>query len=286
MSLNQIKKIINSGTIYVANTHGSYDLDIEPVPWTVPENTMIFETQTIGDLCLTNIDEPLDELCTHRDVFSDYFFGVDDEGYIAEHSGDTYRAVFRNMVCYLPGNTIYSRNISIHGGRGERHIYKEMGFYKYGKMFDKKSILLNLRTELIEQDGYISNKDFVKVISDKSIIRINDKKITYSDDEKYRIFIISSCAEAHCEQEKKVCRRRFRIIDAQQRTQNLQLMALGIPTGMGGPGYNRNTNNHAVYWDENNTLYNRFINSQNNTKRQKRQKLSVPKTRRVKNSNS
>jgi hypothetical protein len=240
MSLKQIKKIINTGSIYLANTHGMYDLDTDPVAWTVPENTIIFETQMIGDKCLTNIDEPLDELCTHRDVFSDYFFGID-TGYIALHSGDTYKAVFRNMVCYLPGDTIYNRTLTIGGGRGARKKYNEMGFYKYGLLWTKDAIALKLRDDLIEKEISISNQDFVN--------RILDNK----GDEKYRIFIFSSCGSSDCSLEKKICRKRFDIIERHQTAQNLQLMELGINTGIGGSGYNKNNNNHAVYWNANNS---------------------------------
>jgi len=68
----QIKEIVSTAPIYLADTHGIYDLETT-VPWTVPENTLIFETQMIGNYCSTTINNPLWFIANLRNVFIQYF---------------------------------------------------------------------------------------------------------------------------------------------------------------------------------------------------------------------
>ena len=271
--LRNFHNIINSGCIYLADTHGVYDLLEEPVAWSVPKNTIIFETQMIGDICLTSIDSPLWALCCFRTLFKGYFFA--DEKAVKEIDGphilDYYKAVFKNMVCYGPGDTIYERTLSIGGGRGKRERFSQMGFYKFdsrdrhyrppsrGGPRPENEILSNLRQELIEHEVGITDRQVVQLISNNSGL----EGYTYLNDEMYRIFIFSSCAAPDCVGLKNsrkfaysrpyntaLCKRRMEIIERQQTLQNLQLMELGIDTGIGGSGFGSNEGEAFIYSKE------------------------------------
>jgi len=131
---------IKTAPIYVVSTHGIYNLKSDPVPWVVPENTYIFETQSIGDTTLTKIDNQLWQLCLakYRDSFFNYFMG---NTWWFENFGTkpspVFTELFRNLILYKPGDIIYERDLTIGGGNGKepdgssRQKYVNMGFYKF-----------------------------------------------------------------------------------------------------------------------------------------------------------
>lgn len=252
--------------IIFISTHGVYDLTVDPEPFTVPANIHVFETETIGDVCLTAIDKPLWNLMNNRDAFLKYLagegdletateisqsavYGPDDEDQLDEAEPSAkhyaYKKVFRNLHYYGPGDTIYNRTLIIGGGgEGARRFYANMGFYRFnvGASVDsypdgsdsKIRELQPLRTEMIEDEDLKS--------SQKEII---DEVLGVQDDlAEGAIFIFSSCgAFWGAEGGKKVppakLNKRIATIEQHQRAQDLALMEL-TPAGPGGAGSNNN----------------------------------------------
>lgn len=212
---------LKKAPIYLVSVHGLYDLLKEPVPWTVPPNTFIFEAQSIGDLTLTLMDNPLWHLCLteNRTEFFNYFLG--DESKVPKPNPD-YVNVFRNLIVYKPGDIIYERRLQIGGGKGDRTLYTNMGFYKFDKdtptqpypqpttvrpMTPTEIGELNpLRTTLITDDKFsITNKQYVNMVTDGIPIQYKGSKlhppqsfIIKRGEETFRIFIFSTCAQPDC----------------------------------------------------------------------------------------
>jgi len=222
--------------IILASTHGAYDLGKEPQIWTVPANTYIFETQSIGDTTLTTIDDPIWKLSqsTSRPWFINYFLGnksffenPENGPAIKEYTG-----VFKNFVFYKPGDQIAERDLSIGGGRKAephglaRESYVNMGFYKFNmepqtpnqnvpvsktRRRCDAEILKNMRTTMVEDEDFsITNRQLVELINNGLPVQYKGIKngakqlqpaqsFTYVPQrEKYRIFIFSSCAVPNC----------------------------------------------------------------------------------------
>lgn len=223
---------IKKAPIYIASTHGAYNLKKDPVAWTVPPNTFIFETQTIGDTTLTKIDNLLWKLCLpkYRPAFFHYFMG---NAWFFERKGgrplELYMELFRNLILYKPGDSIYERELSIGGGHAKeadgsaREKYVNMGFYKFRLDSPEQAPpkrttarpmapielpeLNPLRTALIEDDDFsFTNKQFVELINKNTGISYPGKAgltspttFTYKNDgETVRIIIFSSCAAVNC----------------------------------------------------------------------------------------
>jgi len=236
--LRHLVPVLKTAPIYLVSTHGAYDLRNEPVKWLVPENTYIFETQSIGDTTLTKIDNLLWQLCLtkYRAAFFHYFMG---NRWWFEKNGlkpnPIYIELFRNLILYKPGDTIYERDLTIGGGHGKevdgsaREAYVNMGFYKFSvnpetpeqsppSRATKRPMaptempeLDQLRTTLInDEDFIITNKQFVEFVNNQTPInyagvktgkRVLAAPITFklrSDREPVRIFIFSSCAAVNC----------------------------------------------------------------------------------------
>lgn len=226
-----IKSILKTAPIYLSDTHGYYSLDNEPVPWIVPENTLIFETQTITNFCLTSINQPLWVLATYRDLFTAYFLG--DTAFFEKRrlkKEKKYIQVFKNMTFYKPGDTIYQRTLSIGGGKGERRLYSSMGFYAFdpstkvhtmpgvGTRRSENEILSLLRNDLIENpDKTITNKYIVDQIPQDGP----------------RIFIFSSCAEVLCDDySSEICIKRILEIHKYQQLQAARLLESNIHSNL------------------------------------------------------
>ena len=113
---------VSTSPYILVSTHGEYTEDSKP--FRVPPNVYIFETQEIGDYCLTTIDEPLKLLLKHRYTFLGYLMAK------LKSYHWTYGNVFKQFIFYEPGDVIYDRKLAIGGGRGARHEY-DMDFYRY-----------------------------------------------------------------------------------------------------------------------------------------------------------
>jgi len=227
---------VKTAPIYVVSTHGAYDLRSAPKPWVVPENTYIFETQSISDTTLTSIDNILWKLCLskYRPAFFHYFMGnrwfFDKKG---KAPSPIYTELFRNLILYKPGDIIYERDLTIGGGHKKeadgsaRQSYVNMGFYKFDlstpPQFPPKTTterpmvpseiaeLDNLRTTLIaDEDFTITNYEYVNMINGKKPIEykglkagktqlLEARSFMYDDSkEPVKIFIFSSCAAVNC----------------------------------------------------------------------------------------
>jgi len=250
--------------IIFISTHGVYDLTIEPEPFVVPENVYIFETQTIGDVCMTPLDKPLWNLMSNRPEFLEYFKGVgnyddakaaartavyDDANEDSDTVGDKhrdYKKVFRNMHFYQPGDTIYNRTLSIGGGGdGARRDYANMGFYRFdvGAPIDrypdgpanKIRPLQPLRTAMIADENMRTTQREI----------IDEIGAIYPETAEGVIYIFSSCAAFWKEDDgvktpAATLNRRMRLIESAQQAQDLALMGL-TTAGPGGAGANNNT---------------------------------------------
>jgi len=274
-------KAIRAAPIYIVSTHGMYDLrEGLPQTWTVPQNTYIFEAQTIGDTTLTTMDDPLWELCkaSNRLDFFHYFVGNRD--YFMKNNkliDGANTELFRNLIFYKPGDTIYQRSLTIGGGsrlgkntrQSERQKYYNMGFYKFGvhpkynqdpptattRPGPPTAIggdIDRLRNHMIGNEAVtITNEFYVKSIREGGGYTILDEHYKFEKDKsKVRIFIFSSCAAVNCRKAEttnaaiieaeylaEACTKPLSIIENHQRNQNLNLMAMGINTGPGGSGW-------------------------------------------------
>lgn len=259
---------LESAPIIFISSHGVYDLTEEPTAFVVPDNVYIFETQTIGDVCLTAIDKPLWDLMNNRDAFLAYLkgeghpaiaeivasrgvYGPDDED---DESDDRhtkhrdYKHVFANMHYYKPGDTIYNRKLLIGGGGdGARRSYANMGFYR----FDDKG-----RAGPVDRfpDGPASR---IKALQPLRTSMIADEDMTLTQEEMIYevmgveedvaeggIFIFSSCAAFWKEEDgvkvpAATLNRRIALIEKTQRAQDLALMEV-TTAGPGGAGANNN----------------------------------------------
>lgn len=234
----------------LASTHGVYDLTIEPTKFTVPPNVYIFETQTIGNYCLTAIDRPLWNVLKWRGAFLWYLAGLEGEAPgFSESTDDEARRVFQHLHYYEPGDVIYNRLLSIGGGRtsegsSARKTYKEMGFYRFdagdaeaatsssGSDDIRISELEPLRTDLVgDGDKSVSYREF-----------ITDYLAMHPElSESGVVFVFSCCANYWKEDgdgkvvPKKTLERRLRLVEDKQREQDLKLAGL-TTAGPGGAG--------------------------------------------------
>lgn len=239
--LRRLVPALKTAPIYIVSTHGAYDLRNEPVRWVVPENTYIFETQSIGDTTLTKIDNLLWKLCLakYRPAFFHYFMGnrwfFNKNKVNPGEPKQTYMELFRNLILYKPGDSIYERELSIGGGHKKeadgsaRDSYVNMGFYKFSvnpptpdqappKKTTKRPMapteiagLDAMRTALVsDEDFSMTNKQVVELINNGTPIKYaglkDGKKVLIppvsftleNDGEPIRIFIFSSCAAVNC----------------------------------------------------------------------------------------
>lgn len=235
--LLKLAPAIKTAPIYIVSTHGAYDLTSDPVPWVVPENTYIFETQSIGDTTLTSIDNIIWKLCLakYRPAFFHYFMG---NRWFFEKKGGAplpvYTEMFRNLVLYKPGDIIYERKLSIGGGHKKeadgsaRKSYVNMSFYKFDLSTPEQAApksttrrpmepteigeLNDLRTTLVKDEDFtITNKQVVNMIKNGAGIKYDGLKdgrtqlippqtFRFTDDgEPIKIFIFSSCASVNCQ---------------------------------------------------------------------------------------
>ena len=168
----------------LASTHGHYTSKSFP-PFTLPPNVYVFETQEIGDYCLTSIDKPLFTLLSNRTLFMHYItatFGSSPIQYPLVN-------VFKQFAFYEPGETVYNRILSIGGGRmnngkSARRAY-DMDFYRVNVDNSQSKIHQSLRTRLSDESAQITMKEFI----DSSLA-------DYPDLKNGAIFFFSSCAES------------------------------------------------------------------------------------------
>ena len=141
--LQRAFKEIDTAPLYFISTHGFYDMEkyAEGTPYltTVPENTIVIETSTIGRSCLfINILSILGEMLENRDSLVRYLGG----DYIGTPL--TQKIVLTALTAcqfYLPGSTIGNRVLEATGGLYRKNsgsmesertdVHGNMGFYKY-----------------------------------------------------------------------------------------------------------------------------------------------------------
>jgi len=246
---NPIDKLRTLPIIYIT-THGVYDLTDgkDPVIFTTPSatmrqarpNTYVIETQTLGDYCLTNIDEHFWNLIQGpwRDVFLSYLKGgysnPDDE------DNEAYIRLVQNLHVYGPGRPIVKRTLVIGGGRenegnseegreSHRISQASMGFFRFNAndpvVHDfpshetaarpRTAILEDLRTRLITDYDDVGNS--AQTSNDAVIDMVYER---YPDLQKSgAIFIFSSCAEAWEGSDKQLA-----LIEKIQRDADLRFM--------------------------------------------------------------
>lgn len=225
--------ILEKLPIIFVSTHGAYSLKLENTPFRIPPNTYVFETATIGESTLTDIDEPLWTLSqgVNRAAFMAYLRGQ------VNPSDPTFRPefaeVFQNMHFYGPGDLMYPRILILGGGRFNEKTtcrvgFGNMGFYKFdlgtnfsfpedGRAPAKESLVFDsLRTKMIEDDdNWITTTEFINDIVPK---------------DEGSIIIFSSCATIEDSKNAGVA-----AIERRQREQNL-LQMVWTTAGPGGPG--------------------------------------------------
>lgn len=281
----RLSDAIEIAPFFLCSTHGAYDRKENPVKWTVPENTFIFETQEIGDLTLTGLDIPLWELLQggRRWGFMKYLTLAYDEirAITGAPAGDTYKQVFANCILYKPGDTIYERVLSIGGGRGlnssSRNVYAGMGFFRfdargpayeyrgYGRARPGESkgpyeVLPSLQRQMVE-DGRreITNHSFVEYVNNPEhhpklwrngtpMEGIDFRNATPKglSPAHPRIFIFSSCAAVDDEQNPEGTKRWKKVVKLQKQREIEAATDLGIYSLLGFTQYGSNINNAGV----------------------------------------
>lgn len=273
--LLQLRKAIDTAPIFLCSTHGSYDRTSDPVAWTVPANTFIFEAQTIGDLTLTNIDIPLWELLQggRRWGFKKYLFKqykkIERKGIPV---GEIYKQTLANLILYKPGDTIYERVISVGGGRndkesGARTTYAGMGFFRFdanGKAYPYRGygrrahgeetppyeILPRLHKMMVEKDFLqITDHTFVEAVnlinreprwrSGHTIQGVDFTTASLPSQQGPdipRIFIFSSCAAVSMEKTVAGSKRWAEVASVQEQRKIEAMSDLNIYSLLGG-GY-------------------------------------------------
>jgi hypothetical protein len=243
------KRIFHKAPIILTSCHGMYELHdaetTEELAFIVPPHTLIFETSTIGDYTMTTIDELLWILCQgkYRRHFLAYLTGKFG-GMKLEDISPEFAAVIRAIRLYVPGQKIYSRTLSIGGGRaspssGARRVFANMGFYKFevdspalAKFPDDINfqILKDFRRRLIENEDL--HTDYREVISKT---RSEEGGL---DEDAPAIFVFSCCAEArkqYSDTKEEGYRAALRAIETRQANQDRWFLTKS-PMGLGGPG--------------------------------------------------
>jgi hypothetical protein len=270
-NLEALKRAIEVAPFFLCSTHGDYDRSEPLVKRIVPPNTWIFEAQSIGDLTLTTVDQPLWDLIQGggREYFYDYMMGtykaITAKGF---NVYDVYKEVFKNLILYKPGDEIYCRGLSIGGGRvdikeGARREYAGMGFfrfdananpYPYARYGLKKpyEILRRLQAQLVEDEDrkttdcdlvdYISliNKSAPTFVSPPDEPILEDFRLAWPTNDPAviggpKVFFFSSCA-AVTEDDTPTGVERWAEIAALQRQRVLESWAMGIRSLGGGAG--------------------------------------------------
>jgi len=225
--------ILEKLPIIFVSTHGAYSLELENTPFHIPPNTYVFETATIGESTLTDIDKPLWFLSQgeNRAAFMAYLRGeVTPKD---PHFNPKFAEVFQNMHFYRPGDLMYPRILILGGGRFNEKTtcrvgFGDMGFYKFnlgtnfpfpenGRAPAKESrVFDDLRTKMIEDDDYwITSTEFINDIVPK---------------DEGSIIIFSSCATIEDSKNADVA-----AIELRQKEQNL-LQSAWTTAGPGGSG--------------------------------------------------
>jgi hypothetical protein len=252
-SIRQLSQKFKQAPFYLISTHGAYNLDREVPVFKVPENTYIFETQFITDLCLTTIDEPLFNLLqgVNRDAFNYYFLNekAGNENYKGNiaiapgnefFDGNTYRNTVQHLIMYGPGDMIPIREITIgRVGPSSRFIYAGMTLNRFepGQKAvkfpgTKETLLLHERGLL--HDQLISGKEMTnqEVIEEILEMPIEKERKTTQP----RVFFFSSCAAVTELPKTNEQKQRLMLLESTQRQQILKLLASGIYSVLGGPG--------------------------------------------------
>jgi hypothetical protein len=187
--------------IWFASTHGAYDLEETPRPFLVPENTIIFETGTIGEFCFTNIDEYLMTLLfgVNRGQFLAYLGG---NRSLVNSDAPRYRSVIRALHMYAAGDSIFNRTLTLTGGRknsgkSERIEAKNQhwGFFRFPADEKEPKIskdgqlptIAALEREMIETGKSITYRDFIEAVYTANPVLQSAGAI----------FVFSNCAEVH-----------------------------------------------------------------------------------------
>lgn len=267
--LRELVNAVKTAPIFLCSTHGNYNLAVPLEKRIVPPNTWIFEAQNIGDLTLTTIDIPLWELLQggRRHGFLYYLLG---QYSVLKRAGlpvyDQYKEVFKNLIIYKPGDEIFTRELSIGGGKGLRKTYEGMGFFRfdvngpqypyrgYGALQADGSrgpyeILRRLGTQLVENgDRITTDADMVDNISLNPAARktfLNGEPIgedfrlawpSGADPAGPKIFVFSSCAAVSDDMKSQPGLGRWAEIANLQHARVLEAWAMGVRSVGGGAG--------------------------------------------------
>ena len=267
--LSELVNAVKTAPIFLCSTHGNYNLAVPLEKRIVPPNTWIFEAQNIGDLTLTTIDVPLWELLQggRRHGFLYYLLG---QYSVLKRAGlpvyDQYKEVFKNLIIYKPGDEIYTRELSIGGGKGLRKTYEGMGFFRFdvnGPQYPYKGygalqadgsrgpyeILRRLGTQLVENgDRITTDADMVDNISLNPAARktfLNGEPIgedfrlawpSTADPAGPKIFVFSSCAAVSGDMKSQPGLGHWAEIANLQHERILEAWAMGVRSVGGGAG--------------------------------------------------
>lgn len=210
--------------VFFISAHGRYDLEKEFTPYVVPPNTYVFETQVIGDMCLTNIDWPLWAA----------FQGVFREALVAYLTGKPHPMMLyildalQNLIVYRPGDTIYNRMLMLESGRGPK-VNASVRVKQRGKIFGL------YRIDYKNKSGALSNIPYTELNKHRALPDVEEdlmagKYTTYEDiidaarDDKDvaagAMFVFSSCGEITS----KTDETKMRTVESHQRAQQLALL--------------------------------------------------------------
>jgi len=118
---------LQTAPIYLAATHGHYDIDIPLTFFEVPENTHILELTEVSDSISVAADTKLWELLQKRDLFRDCLFN----NTISQPPEELalLKGITSAMRYYKPGDTVCQRILTL--GEPERDDKRTWGYFKF-----------------------------------------------------------------------------------------------------------------------------------------------------------
>lgn len=229
---NELIRILPTAPLYLASTHGEYDLTKELVFFELPDNVHIFEISGVSELVSVSLDNSLWELIQNRREFQQYLFGGGTDS--------SKNMVLSSMRYYKPFDIMCDRELTL--GEEEEGQPNRWGYYKvipgvtpYGKIdstsLDIRWALMNYVDPLLKK---IRKRHYDGLFyKDNSILHFIREIRSSVGHTVPLIFVINSCGAIYYKKEKNNPEhmRRFNQIMLLQERSRLNAMSMGIHTG-------------------------------------------------------
>jgi hypothetical protein len=229
---NELIRILPTAPLYLASTHGEYDLTKELVFFELPDNVHVFEISGVSELVSVSLDNSLWELIQNRVEFQQYLFG--------SGTDSSKNIVLSSMRYYKPFDIMCDRELTL--GEDEEGQTGRWGYYKvipgvtpYGKLDSVTTAntwsLINYIDPLLTK---IRKRHYKGLFyKDNSILHFIREIRSSIGQTVPLIFVINSCGAIYFKKEKNNPEhmRRFNQIMLLQERSRLNAISMGIHTG-------------------------------------------------------